>query len=390
MGSLELLRPLGRAGLPCVAVSAPGTPPTFSRFASDVVLWTDFWSDQERLIATLLEHAGAEAVAPVLYYEQDSQLLLLARHHARLAGAFRFVLADPELVLDLVDKARFCALAMRHALPVPAARIIRPAEGACESLGLRFPLIIKPLTRSDAWDATGAAGKAVQVADAATLRALWPLFAATRMELLAQEMVPGEETCIESYHVYVDAAGEFAAEFTGRKIRTLPLALGHSTALEITDSGDVTELGRDIIVRIGLRGVAKLDFKRGPDGRLHLLEINPRFNMWHDLAAVAGVNIPLMVYADLTGRPRPATGRARAGARWCSPTKDLLAARAAGIAMRDWLPWMLGCDARSVFSWDDPMPTLRLLPKLLRRQPGGEQTARPAGPLALAEGTAPR
>src|SRR5215470_19812901 len=40
-----------------------------------------------------------------------------------------------------------------------------------------------------------------------------------------------------------------------------------------------------------LTGVAKPDFKRAPDGRLLLLEINPRFNLWHHLGAVAGVNL---------------------------------------------------------------------------------------------------
>ena len=45
-------------------------------------------------------------------------------------------------------------------------------------------------------------------------------------------------------------------------------------------------------------------------GRLHLLEVNPRFNLWHHPAAVAGVNLPALVHADLTGAPRPSGRRA--------------------------------------------------------------------------------
>ena len=56
----------------------------------------------------------------------------------------------------------------------------------------------------------------------------------------------------------------------------------------------------------GLTGVAKLDFKRDRSGKLHLFEINPRFTLWHHAAAIAGVNIPALVYADLTGAPWPA------------------------------------------------------------------------------------
>jgi hypothetical protein len=36
----------------------------------------------------------------------------------------------------------------------------------------------------------------------------------------------------------------------------------------VTDSQEVTALGREISRRLDLRGVAKLDFKRGPEGRL--------------------------------------------------------------------------------------------------------------------------
>ena len=89
--------------------------------------------------------------------------------------------------------------------------------------------------------------------------------------------------------------------------------------------------------RIGLTGVAKLDFKRDPQGKLRLLEINPRFNLWHHPGAVAGVNIPALVYADLTGSPRPAATRVKAGVRWCRPWKDFPAARAAGVPLTTWV-----------------------------------------------------
>jgi predicted ATP-grasp superfamily ATP-dependent carboligase len=156
------------------------------------------------------------------------------------------------------------------------------------------------------------------VPDFAALHALWPRLVAVGMEILAQELVPGPETRIESYHVYVDEAGGIAGEFTGRKIRTYPEAYGHSTALEITDARDVRDQGRDFVHRLNLKGIAKFDFKRGPDGVLHLLEINPRFNLWHHLGAVAGVNLPALVHADIqeaSGLQSLPRGSGRAGAR---------------------------------------------------------------------------
>ena len=176
--------------------------------------------------------------------------------------------------------------------------------------------------------------------------------------MIAQELVAGPESSIESYQVYVDIEGEIAGEFTGKKVRTYPVELGHSCSLKISDAEDLAELGRELVKKLGLRGVAELEFKRDPDGRLFLLEINPRFNLWHHLGAVAGVNLPAMVYADLAGLPRPARARARAGVRRCRVWQDLLASRADGIPLLEWFNWAKSCEIKRGLAWDDPLPLL--------------------------------
>ncbi|GAA0593910.1 hypothetical protein GCM10009416_35350 [Craurococcus roseus] len=359
MGDMDLVRPLGLAGIACAVVAAPGSPPVHSRFTRTAIPWKDFWEGGEELVEALVRFGSAQPEPPVLYFQEDSQLLLVSRQRERLARAFRFVVADPELVEDFVDKGRFQALAERHGLPVPATRRVHPAAGGRPAdFGLRFPVVVKPLTRDRRWSAIGGAGKAVRAETPEALRDLWPRLSAAGAELLVQELIPGPETRMESYHVYVDERGGVAGEFTGRKVRTLPPSLGHSTALELSEAPDVAVLGRALVRKLGLRGVAKLDFKRAPDGTLHLLEINPRFNLWHHLGAVAGVNLPALVHADMCGSPRPAVSPARAGATWCRPLDDWRAARAAGVPVSEWLPWMLRCDANASLDWRDPMPCL--------------------------------
>jgi predicted ATP-grasp superfamily ATP-dependent carboligase len=302
---------------------------------------------------------AAQPEPPVLFYAEDSHLLLVSRYRHRLKSAFRFVLGDGPLIEDLVDKGRFHALAERLQLPVPATRRIAAIGGLSPPpLDLNFPIVIKPTTRGSTWSAIWGQRKALQVDSPAALRELWPRLGASGTDLLAQELIPGPESRIESYHVYVDAQGAIVGEFTGRKIRTQPSAFGFSTALEITRTADVTSQGRALVQRLNLRGVAKVDFKRGPDDKLRILEINPRFNLWHHLGAVAGVNLPALVYADAVGLPRPAVRGARAGVRWCLMWHDIAAARASDIPLAAWLPWALRCEAKSAVAWDDPLPVL--------------------------------
>ncbi len=358
MGSMELVRPLGLAGIHCAVVAPPDGLPRYSRFARAIIPWPEEEVSEgaEELLDLLMGFARSQPERPVLLYEHDAQLLFVSRNRKRLAEAFRFVVADAVLVEDLVDKGRFQVLAERLNLPVPPTRRVRPVVGSApEHIDLRFPVVIKPLWRRKSWTAIGETAKVVQVDTPQELREAWPRWALQGMDLLVQELIPGPETQIESYHVYVDDLGVTVAEFTGRKIRTFPTSHGHSTALTITEAADVAVLGRSLVAALGLRGVAKFDFKRDADGRLHLLEVNPRFNLWHHLGAIAGVNLPALVYADVTGSPRPATSQPQAGVRWCRFSEDWRAAKASGVPLGTWLPWALGSEAKSLV-WDDPMP----------------------------------
>jgi predicted ATP-grasp superfamily ATP-dependent carboligase len=360
LGDVDMVRALGIADIPSAFFGFPEDAARVSRHVRASLPWIDHWERQEELVDALLAFARSQPDAPVLFPQTDATLLLASRHRERLASSIRLMLADPQLIDQLVDKRRFQALAERHDLPVPPAQHLRPARGEPPpALDVPFPIVVKPLTRIPAWAGLAGAGKALRVPGREQLAALWPELAGIGAELLAQQLVRGPESRIESFHVYVDASGAVAGQFTGRKIRTFPRDYGHSTAVEVVWLPDVAELGREVVARLSLRGVAKLDFKRDDVGGLHLLEINPRFNLWHHPGAVAGVNLPAMVYADLTGRARPRAEQPPRHVAWCDPLQDLRAARAEGVPPLAWLRWAAHCRTYSGLAWQDPLPFLR-------------------------------
>jgi D-aspartate ligase len=360
MGDVDLVRALGLAGIPVAFFGVPDASARFSRHVEVVLPWIDHWRNQDELLAALMAFGRSQREAPVLYPQTDAALLLASRHRDELRTAFRLMLADAELIEQLVDKGRFDALARREALPVPRAERLSPRPGqAPPDLGLSFPVVLKPVVRGVAWASVGGAGKAMHIGGPDEWAAIWARIADAHSEVIVQELVEGPESAIESYHAYVDDAGAIVGEFTGRKIRTFPSRYGYSTAVEVTPLPDVAQLGRELLARVGLRGVAKVDFKRDGRGGLHLLEINPRFNLWHHPAAIAGVNLPALVHADLTGRPRPPGRCATRRVAWCMPLWDVRAAYAEGVSPLKWLHWVRGCQATSGLSRDDPLPFIR-------------------------------
>lgn len=356
VGDLDLIRPVKRAGVDVVAVADGEGPTRYSRHLLSYVPIPSPYFEGD-LVDRLEQVSGGGAAKLPLLFQQDRELMTISRHRERLAERYSFVLADHELIVDLVDKGRFQHLAQRLQLPVPPARVVHCSEIVDHEVS--GPSIVKPLNRIAAWDEAGMKAKAVEVNSSVELRELGARVGDSFPDLLVQRIVPGSEDRIESYHVYVDETGAIAGEFTGRKIRTYPVRFGYTTSLETTHQPDVADLGREIIRRVGLRGVAKVDFKRDDDGRLWLLEINPRFNLWHNVGAAAGMNLPAIVIADLTGTRRPNATEARPGVTWCSPLRDLRAVRAQRESVFSWIRWSATCDTYSTLSVSDPAPFVR-------------------------------
>jgi predicted ATP-grasp superfamily ATP-dependent carboligase len=206
-----------------------------------------------------------------------------------------------------------------------------------------------------------------------------PLTQELRGELSVQENVPGDDRQLWSFHGFAAADGALLGWFVGRKIRTFPALTGMSSHLELARDDAVAALGRETAARLGLRGPFKIDFTRcAASGRLFLLEVNARYNLWHHLGAVNGVNLPRIAYDYLVheARPaaRPAYGTRR---RWLCPRLDWrayreLAARGE-LSFGTWLASLARTPlVYDTLSWRDPLPWLRQrarrAPARLRRE----------------------
>jgi predicted ATP-grasp superfamily ATP-dependent carboligase len=366
LGGLNVCRALGLAGIP-VIIGAPAHEAAFaSRYCCGRLrLPTLYGGDALALVVAagqrLAERFGRRL--PLFYGNDDWQRLVQERR-AELEPHYLLLLNEPAVANALIEKDRFQALAERRGLPVPR-RLEWESLAGCDG-----PVLVKPRAKFG-FDTSpvyqrlfGRKGKARIFADGRALLAE-PAARELRVELVIQEYVSGADDAIFSFHGFCDEHGRVLDWFVGRKIRTYPALTGISTYLALARDEEVAALGHAAAAALPLKGVFKIDVKRDTrSGRLHLLEVNARCNLWHYLGAANGINLPLTAYEYLVEGKRPAAPRPyRTTHRWLYLRYDWRAYRelsARGtLGLAGWLATLAATPkVYQLFAWRDPLPFL--------------------------------
>jgi predicted ATP-grasp superfamily ATP-dependent carboligase len=376
LGGINLVRALGLGGIPAIVASPDSfTPAMASRYCVRRLVLPRL-AHRTAVIARLLRVADELTrefgERPPLFYGDDDWLGLIHEFSHELCTRYRLLLNSPLVARALHDKARFQALAECRNLPVPG-RLEWPTL-ACYA----GPVLVKPALKTD-WEASPVyhqlfahAGKAC-VFESGDKAAAHPLVNGLRESLQFQEYIPGDDRSLWSFHGFADEHSELVEWFVGRKIRTHPALTGDSSYLELARNEALAALGRDVVRRLGLRGIFKMDFKRhAVTGRYHLLEVNARFNLWHYLGAKNGVNLPRVAYDYLVHGARSPHVEAATRYRWLALRLDWRHYRREKPPTLQWLASLLGAPkVYDLWAWDDPLPFFvdlqQYIPRLRRR-----------------------
>jgi predicted ATP-grasp superfamily ATP-dependent carboligase len=129
--------------------------------------------------------------------------------------------------------------------------------------------------------------------------------------LLLQEFVPGHGEGV----FLLASQGRTLVRFAHRRLREKPPTGGVSVLSESIDpEPGLLRQSERLLADMGWTGVAMVEFRRAPDGRPVLMEINPRPWGSFQLAAHAGVDFPSLMVALHRGEAIPAV-EARSGVR---------------------------------------------------------------------------
>ncbi len=232
--------------------------------------------------ATLARCAGLGVDVLIPTCDAELRPLGKARDEFRRAGIELLLAPDSalEVCLDKLALAERCA---GH-LPVPRTERL---DKIADPESWTYPVMIKPRSGS------GSRGISVAASSEELLR-LEP-----SPDFLVQDYLPGEEYSVD---VLADVTGHVVAAVPRVRER---VDSGVSVAGRTVHDAELERLGAGVAAATGLTYVANVQFRRDPDGRPALLEVNPRFPGAMPLTVASGVDMPLMALDSLRGRPLP-------------------------------------------------------------------------------------
>jgi len=136
---------------------------------------------------------------------------------------------------------------------------------------------------------------------------------------IVQAFIPG---CNGFGYFGFYVAGREQGFFMHERLMQFPIEGGPSVEARSIYDPELRELGKLLLSSLGWHGVAMVEFKRSDaDGKLYLMEINPKFWGSLDLAIQAGCNFPLWMQDHILGRqPQiPTSYESRVAYQWVVP-----------------------------------------------------------------------
>jgi len=364
---LCVARSLGRQSIPVVGMDHHSTRVgCCSRYAK-FLLMPDLAAHPEAWVERLIAEGRRLTQPGVLFPCNDTSVLLVSTHRTVLEPWFRIRLPASDIVELLLNKRLTMERAASLGVAAPRAVVL---DGP-EALGrvereIGFPCAIKPV-HSHLWRrALGSERKLIPVHSPQELMAQWSALRSSGLELLAIELIPGHDTQLYSLYTYLREDGSPLYLYTKRKLRQFPVHHGIGSLHEGINRPDVAALGLFLLKGVGHRGFAHVEFKEDPrDGRLKLIEVNPRCTVALQLVVASGIDAPSLAYRETLGErislQPPRTHRKKL----LFFEQDYEAFRShqreGQLSWRRWLMSLWGTNVFGIFAWDDPWPFVRSL-----------------------------
>jgi len=304
---LNLMRDLIRRGVRTVGVDYVPEHEGFrsvygkSYLCPDPDIYPDQWV---AFMESLSKDLGAR---PVIIPAADRFVMALGRHADRLRNTYIFSTEAISVQAALATKEQQYDLARKHGFPCPHTAYIQSLDELRDfTANAQFPCLFKPRHQRD-WESLPEGHplrykKTISADSVEDLVRCYGMIAPYRPEVVAQEVVPGPDDSKYCYLSVYGSGGERLAYCVVREFRGDRVFFGSASLVEPIVDDEIQSLCDGFLRGIHYVGLCEIEVKRDVrDGRVWLIEVNPRFSITFDCAIYTGIEVGWLHYLDLIG-----------------------------------------------------------------------------------------
>lgn len=228
----------------------------------------------------------------------DIASIFLSKHKDELLSIVRYMLPDIYVFEKGYDKNSLMALCAKNGYPHPLTVNDVKNFSGIDINKLVYPLLIKPN------HTCGGRGMTL-VRSSEELRAKFDVIYQQYGDCHLQEYIPQGGAQVE-VQIYINEKKELVASSVIYKYRWYPENGGSSCCATSVKNDEVVDMCYRLLKDIGWVGFADFDLIEDPrDGKLKVMELNPRVPACVKAAIVSGVDWPNIILSQYLGMPLP-------------------------------------------------------------------------------------
>jgi predicted ATP-grasp superfamily ATP-dependent carboligase len=298
----------------------------------------------------------------------------LSDNRDELKKYYEYVYPKKSTVNLLLDKAGFHQWATDQGFPVPESYIASSQKELDAILrDSRFPVVLKPLIRTDEWLKRAQYDKVFKLNNRREVENIgFDLFSAAP-KFIVQRWISGGDSNVHFCLTYFDRHGRELGYYTGRKLLQYPLLTGNTAIGVGTFNEEIHNLAKEVLHMAKLRGLGSLEAKKSDeDGKYYITEPTVGRNNYQSYMAVAGgMNLTEIALHDAINEQNKLIVRKRRKVTWIdedfTPKAIECSVRQRSFSYKVILKGLNARISLSIFNFSDPMPFMIFLKKLFRK-----------------------
>ena len=302
------VRSLKRKGIKAICFDCNTELQGFRSIYGPARLGPDPDTSPDKWLQFMKELAAELGEKAVLIPSSDRYVTAIADHRNELEN---YYIINPGIELQglLAKKQTQYQLAAKHGMPMPFTKQIKCLEDIIGiSDQVSYPCLIKPWHFRE-WEhfPKGHPLSHQKIVIANTKQELvdnYNLAKELTPEVIVQDIIDGPDTAKRVYLSCYDSTGKRIANAMFRELRCVPLGMGPASVSEPVVDVEADEICNNFLKKIGYVGICEIEAKRdSKDGKVKLIEANPRLSGGGDAAPYAGVDLCWIHYLDMIGQP---------------------------------------------------------------------------------------